>query len=436
MTGGVTLQLIHQAQAGQEQALATISERARDRVYVFIYRLTLNLDSTEDLTQETLLEMIRSLDRLSFPHVNFFWAWLRRTALGKVQHHYRRQGNKRVQLKTRSDTERLRDLGAEDKTGVDRLIKEELKSAVCDGMRTLSLAHRSILTLRCFEQLSYPEIASVTGQSELQARVQFFRAKQSLKKRLRRRGFGKDQFLAALGAFATVTQRILRQNSAPVTVQQATVTVGGSAAALGFLGTKTGTAALVLVLAGTIAGGRQVSHHWRQAALERAMLLPRAYQVFADPNRVIEVYNADGSGWQAYVPPNPLATVTPPILDAILTRRQPTNPLWLSLPAGHWVHLEYAGPLIDGPGIDILLDARNWASGPRVFVTDGAGREMEVPAANRQRTGQGFAFTGYDLAGLNLPFEPRALRLQGAGTIEADDALELWVLKARINPNL
>lgn len=62
-----------------------------------------------------------------------------------------------------------------------------------------------------------------------------------------------------------------------------------------------------------------------------------------------------------------------------------------------------------------------------------ADRELEVPAATRQPTGQGFSFIGYDLADLNVPFEPRALRLQGSGTTTAGDALELWVVKARID---
>lgn len=166
------------------------------------------------------------------------------------------------------------------------------------------------------------------------------------------------------------------------------------------------------------------------------MPLQRAYRVFADPNRVIDAYDADGSGWQAYVPPNLPATVSQPVLEAILTRRPPTNPLWLSVPESHGVHLEYAGPIMAGPGIDILLDARNSASGPRVFVTDGVDREIEVPSASRQPSGQGLSFTGYDLADLHLSFEPRAVRLQGAGTTAVGDALELWVLKPRIEPGI
>jgi DNA-directed RNA polymerase specialized sigma24 family protein len=99
MIHGLTLELLHQAQAGQEKALSTLSELVKERVYIFIYRLTLDQDCTEDLTQETLVELIRSLNRLSFSHINFFWAWLHRTALGKVQHFYRIQGNKRIRAR-------------------------------------------------------------------------------------------------------------------------------------------------------------------------------------------------------------------------------------------------------------------------------------------------------------------------------------------------
>jgi DNA-directed RNA polymerase specialized sigma24 family protein len=75
MIHDLTLELLHQAQKGQEKALSTFSELVKKRVYIFIYRLTLDQDCTEDLTQETLLDLIGSLDRLNFTHINFFWAW-------------------------------------------------------------------------------------------------------------------------------------------------------------------------------------------------------------------------------------------------------------------------------------------------------------------------------------------------------------------------
>ena len=59
------------------------------KINSYIYRLTLNSDLAEDLKQETLLEVVRSIKQIRQPER--FWGWLYRTALGKVQHHYRKQ---------------------------------------------------------------------------------------------------------------------------------------------------------------------------------------------------------------------------------------------------------------------------------------------------------------------------------------------------------
>jgi len=59
------------------QSLSAVAEQVRQKVYTYIYRLTLDYHLTEDLTQETVLEMIKSLSQLEVPHVNGFWLKLR-----------------------------------------------------------------------------------------------------------------------------------------------------------------------------------------------------------------------------------------------------------------------------------------------------------------------------------------------------------------------
>ena len=425
MAHEITLPLIRQAQAGQDEALRVFSELARERVYVFIYRLTLDLECTEDLTQDTLVDVLRSLDRLDFSHVNFFWAWLHRTALGKVQHFYRQQGNQRIHSRSRPSSEQLGQMSGKDNPAINQLIKEELRMAVCEAMRALNLAHRSILTLRCFEQLSYPEIASITGQSELQARVQFFRAKQSLKKRLTQKGFSKDQLLAALGLLATVTQGVAKKTSVVTPVHQATLAVSPPIALLGTLASKSGIAAIILVVSGALVGKHSFKGTFRPPALTSV------YAQLSNPSRVIKTQAPPGSPWRAYVPPKAPTRITSAVLEANLLRKDRTQDLYIQIPAGYGVHLEYPGPVTDGPGIDILLDARNSNQGPKVWITDGDKQEIELSVTRRQPTGNGFVMTGYDLAGLDIPFVTRSLRLEGCGSLADNTALEIWILKAR-----
>ena len=103
MVKELTIQTIRQAQAGNEQSLSAVAEQVQQKVYTYIYRITLDYHLTQDLTQDTVLEMINSLAQLEVPHTNGFWAWIFRTALGKVQHHFRFQGARRLAQETTSD---------------------------------------------------------------------------------------------------------------------------------------------------------------------------------------------------------------------------------------------------------------------------------------------------------------------------------------------
>ena len=64
MTKELNIQTIQQAQAGNPQSLSVVAEQVRQKVYTYIYRLTLDYHLTQDLTQETVLEMIKSIPTL------------------------------------------------------------------------------------------------------------------------------------------------------------------------------------------------------------------------------------------------------------------------------------------------------------------------------------------------------------------------------------
>jgi len=84
MAKELNIQAIRQAQEGNSQNLSEVAEQVRQKVYTYIYRLTLDYHLTQDLTQETALEMIKSLSELKVPHVNGFWGWIFRTALESI----------------------------------------------------------------------------------------------------------------------------------------------------------------------------------------------------------------------------------------------------------------------------------------------------------------------------------------------------------------
>jgi hypothetical protein len=108
-------------------------------------------------------------------------------------------------------------------------------------MSGLKPQHRTVLTLRCYEELAYSDISDVMGCSTFGARMLFVRAKKALVKQLSRRGFGKGSLLLALALFGKMTATS-EAAAAGVSVTAATTKVGLAA---GLLGTVSGTALVV-----------------------------------------------------------------------------------------------------------------------------------------------------------------------------------------------
>ncbi len=197
-------ELVVQARAGHEEALDTLARRVEGRVCAYIYRVTLDSDLTQDISQEVLLTMVRSLSRFNDP--DRFWPWLYRIAQSKIQQHFRTKQRKSLP----SDDETLREIAAEDEAGLHshglhEAMRREMIAKVLTAMRHLAEQYRAVLSLRCFDQLSYTDIAATMDCSEVRARVLFYRAKEALRKQLSRQGISKSMLVTCLGLFGKIT---------------------------------------------------------------------------------------------------------------------------------------------------------------------------------------------------------------------------------------
>lgn len=437
MVDPLNLQVIRQAQAGHEQSLTALAEQVRPKVHTYTYRLTLDYHLAQDLTQETVLEMIQALPRLDLSHENFFWAWVFRTALGKVQHHFRPRGARRLALKTTHSKAAL-DSQASDQGSADKIaIREELRNAVVSAMKALRLRYRNILVLRCYNNLSYHEIAAILGGSELQARLLFFRAKRSLKSQLETHGLKRDSLLGGLSLFGTVTVGAGKQAAAAEVVPAACLETGWG---VGLVGLCTGKIALmavsILLLVGVTVKLMLPSHAEElspgtPATHERLLSLLNS-AAFAYPSQIVRTYAPGRSDFRAIdlaLPENRARPIQP---EEILVHTPKEKRLGLIIPPEHWVEVAFDAPVRDGPGPDILLTG--WGCRfIRVFVTDGADQVYELPGPKCLHYCWGHHVLDVDLAGQDPPFIPKAVRILGATGRGRQGGFELTAVKARIH---
>jgi len=240
-------ELIRQAQLGDQQSMNQLAQLAQGRIFAYIYRLTLNYDLAQDLSQETLLRMVESLKDLK--QAEQFWLWMYRTAMGKVQHYFRDKKQEQMIHIAALDKERLSEYVSQDRDdSLNIVMRRDLSETIFQAIARLKFAYRNVLVLRCFEQLSYAEIASLMDCKELGARVLFFRAKHSLKQQLARRGFSKTLLLIALGFFGVITTPTKGASAASM-VSAASLDVGFLATVVGAAGTRLGIAVMTAITA-------------------------------------------------------------------------------------------------------------------------------------------------------------------------------------------
>jgi len=431
------IQTVRQAQAGNIQSLSAVAEQVRQKVDTYIYRLTLDYHLTQDLTQETVLEMIKSLSQLEVPHVNGFWGWIFRTALGKVQHHFRPQGARRLAQKTTSDDSVPESQASDDNNPINVVVSEEIRNAVLGAMQAVKFKYRNILVLRCYDNLSYDQIAGIMGGSELKARLLFFRAKHSLKSQLERHGFKRDSLLAVLTMFASLTLGTGKKAGAGEVVLASSLETGLGIGLASLITTKTALAGVcVLFIAGFTASmikpGPSSNIDVKELYSHLYPLLDQ--EEFAAPSRVIGAHDPERDGFLVIDQDRPQTPVQQLQTDQIRIDLVNQPRMGLVLPTHHWIELGFDGPIRDGSGPDLLLTV--WGCRiMRVFLTDGSGQLFELPQPRcwRRRICANEHIIDFDLEGLNLPFEPSAVRLLGIfNYFGRHRGIEFYSVRARI----
>lgn len=161
--------LIEAAQQGDRPAFAVLVERYWERLYRWLYHLTHDVHTAEDLAQETFLKAFAGLNR--FRAGTNFGAWLFRIAHNSFANQHR-SARKRLPLPP--------DLPDRERGPVEQVLSGEALERVGRAVSRLPAELRAALLLRVEEGLSFRQIAEVLDLTEETARWRVFKARQKL----------------------------------------------------------------------------------------------------------------------------------------------------------------------------------------------------------------------------------------------------------------
>jgi RNA polymerase sigma-70 factor (ECF subfamily) len=437
------LELIREAQLGNSASMDKLSELMESRVRLYIRRLMLNDNDevAEDLTQDTLLEVVKCLKNLQIDHRNQFWAWLFKIANTKIQAHYKNQQlQRRLQpLVPHSQHFVLECVQGNYGQKLKKLMHKELSETILQAMKKLNPRHRTILILRCLEQMPYSEIASIMNCPEIAVQILFYRAKQSLKHQLSHAGLktGTGWFLTVLTLFAQITTSAEALSTA-VTVTPASIKVSPLAMVVGTVAPQADIGIVAATIATIVFVGAIIMPYTPKL---RTPSRPNIAKIegFEYPSNLVAAYDSEGDGWMGSDKGRWPTRVTPESL--------------IGVPASEWgmltlgkddrVELKFSRRIVDGPGDDILLtEIGTYGEQAHVFITDANGNEYflgTAQARNSKRLG-GPTKISFDISGISLPFVPCGVRILGTGLGEDYDislapGFDLRSVRARITSN-
>lgn len=166
--------LVVRTQLGDEAAFAELLALEGPRLLLFLRRMTLGMpDCADDLAQDIWLAIFRGLPSLQ--DVTKFRPWAFRIARDRIHREHRRRRLPVQPLET-TGTDDLMEPG-DSGPAVD---VEELQ--LCLGV--ISPEHREVLVLHFLEQMSYEDIARVTGSALGTIRSRLHYGKRALRRAL------------------------------------------------------------------------------------------------------------------------------------------------------------------------------------------------------------------------------------------------------------
>jgi RNA polymerase sigma-70 factor (ECF subfamily) len=180
--------LVRQSQTGDTTAMERLILRYQNRIYNVVLRMCGNPDDAAELSQETFVKVIESIDK--FKGKSSFYTWLFRIAVNLTLNH--------IQRNARTATRSLDAEETEPEGGTQQLLKDFLSDEraadpavlaqsreLCELARKCLLEldepQRTVVVLRDIEGMDYAQIAEVLNIELGTVRSRLSRARSNLR---------------------------------------------------------------------------------------------------------------------------------------------------------------------------------------------------------------------------------------------------------------
>jgi RNA polymerase sigma factor (sigma-70 family) len=154
-------QLVHLYVEGNTNALETLVNRYKDRIFTSIYLLVKDKYMAEDLFQDVFIRIIDTLKGGRYTDEGKFLPWALRIAHNMCVDHFRKV-KRSPSIKTSDDRDIFEVLNFSEPSAENRMIQMQSHERVRKMIDMLPQDQREVIILRHYADLSFKEIAHLT----------------------------------------------------------------------------------------------------------------------------------------------------------------------------------------------------------------------------------------------------------------------------------
>jgi len=149
---------------GDESALSSLIERHQSKIYGFIYSKINDRDLSDDIFQDTFIKVIKTLKTKSYNEEGKFLPWVMRIAHNLVVDYFRK-AKKMPFLRETEEFSIFNYMTDNSQTIENQMILDQVEVDLTRLLNELPDDQKEVILMRMYQDLSFKEIAELTGVS-------------------------------------------------------------------------------------------------------------------------------------------------------------------------------------------------------------------------------------------------------------------------------
>ncbi|MCL9808756.1 RNA polymerase sigma factor [Flavobacterium luminosum] len=149
---------------GNEEALAILINRHQSKIYGFIYSKVSDKDLANDIFQDTFIKVIKTLKGNSYNEEGKFLPWVMRIAHNLIIDTFRK--DRKMPFFRETEEFSIFSVMTDNSPNIEnQIILEQVENDLLKLIDELPADQREVLEMRIYQDMSFKEIADLTGVS-------------------------------------------------------------------------------------------------------------------------------------------------------------------------------------------------------------------------------------------------------------------------------